>query len=195
VTRGAEDLPGLSLAEWAVLAVLCERDTHGWMLVRVLDQDGELGAVWTVRRALVYRSLEALEHRALITRAGSEASSRGPERTIFAPTRAGRAAVRRWLGEPVVHVRDLRSELLLKLVLGERAGADQRVMLERQRALLEEIEEPLAVRCAQTDGADRALLAFRLETTRAALRFVEGEIEHEGRPTGSEDGLRRGMAD
>jgi hypothetical protein len=71
VTRGAEDLPALSLAEWAVLAVLCERDTHGWMLVRVLDHDGELGAVWTVRRALVYRSLEALEHRALITRAGS----------------------------------------------------------------------------------------------------------------------------
>ena len=35
-------MQALSIAEWAVLALLCEGDAHGWMLVRVLAPDGEL---------------------------------------------------------------------------------------------------------------------------------------------------------
>ena len=44
-----------------MLALLCEGDAHGWLLVRALAADGEIGSVWTVRRALVYRSIDALE--------------------------------------------------------------------------------------------------------------------------------------
>ncbi len=187
--------PALSLAEWAVLALLCEGDAHGWLLVRTLAADGEIGSVWTVRRALVYRSICALEDRALIAAAGSEPSARGPERTIYSASRSGRAAARAWLEEPVEHVRDLRSALLLKLVLGRRAGVDQRRMLERQRELLGEIEESLAARGAQAAGTEGLLLRFRLETTRAAARFVESELKNEGRPTGGGGGLRSGMAE
>ena len=48
IAEGREDaaeppVQALSLAEWAVLALLCEGDAHGWMLVRVLAPDGELG--------------------------------------------------------------------------------------------------------------------------------------------------------
>jgi PadR family transcriptional regulator AphA len=185
----------LSLAEWAVLALLCEGDAHGWLLVRALAADGEIGSVWTVRRALVYRSIDALEGRGLIAAAGSEPSARGPERTIYSAARSGRAAVRAWLEEPVEHVRDLRSALLLKLVLGRRAGVDQRRMLERQRDVLGEIEESLAAKDALAAGTERLLLRFRLETTRAAARFVESELKHEGRPTGGGGGLRSGMAE
>jgi len=187
--------PALSLAEWAVLALLCEGDAHGWLLVRALAADGEIGSVWTVRRALVYRSIDALEGRGLIAAAGSEPSARGPERTIYSAARSGRAAVRAWLEEPVEHVRDLRSALLLKLVLGRRAGVDQRRMLERQRDVLGEIEESLAAKDARAAGTERLLLRFRLETTRAAARFVESELKHEGRPTGGGGGLRSGMAE
>jgi hypothetical protein len=49
-TPAEPPVQALSLAEWAVLALLCEGDAHGWMLVRVLAPDAELGAVWTVRR-------------------------------------------------------------------------------------------------------------------------------------------------
>lgn len=166
----------LSLAEWAVLALLREGDAHGWLLVRALAPDGEIGSVWTVRRALVYRSIDVLEGEGLIAATRSEASPRGPERSIYAPTRRGRAAVRRWLEEPVLHVRDLRSALLLKLVLGRRAGVDQRRMLEEQHRVLGEIEASLAAKRAEADGAEELLLGFRLETTRAAARFVEGQI-------------------
>jgi DNA-binding PadR family transcriptional regulator len=195
MTRNAEpDGQALSLAEWAALALLCEGDAHGWLLVRALAADGAIGSVWTVRRALVYRSIDALEGRGLIVAAGSEASPRGPERTVYAATTRGRRAVRAWLGEPVTHVRDLRSELLLKLVLGRRAGVEQRRMLARQKRVLGEIAESLSTKDAEAAVTEKLLLRFRLETTRAAARFVEGELENEGRPTGGGGGPRSGMA-
>jgi DNA-binding PadR family transcriptional regulator len=166
----------LSLADWAVLALVSEAPTHGWPLVRVLAADGEIGRVWTVRRAAVYRALDVLADRELIAATGSEASGRGPSRTIFGATRRGKTAVRRWLAEPVGHVRDLRSALVLKLVLGQRVRVDQHDMLERQRALLAAIESSFAPRLAAASGADHLLLEFRLETTRAASRFVDGQL-------------------
>jgi DNA-binding PadR family transcriptional regulator len=176
------DDASLSLAEWSVLALLCEGDAHGWLLVRALAPDGEIGSVWTVRRALVYRSIDVLEGDGLIAATRSEASPRGPERSIYSPTRRGRAAVRRWLEEPVLHVRDLRSALLLKLVLGSRAGVDQRRMLAEQHRVLGEIETSLAERCAEVDGAEELLVAFRLETTRAASRFVDALLNTKAAP-------------
>jgi DNA-binding PadR family transcriptional regulator len=166
----------LSLGEWAVLALVTEQPTHGWPLVRALAPDGELGQIWTVRRAAVYRALDVLAGRGLIAATGSEAGTRGPSRTVLSATRRGKRAARRWLAEPVDHVRDLRSALVLKLVLGRRAGVDQREMLERQRGLLAEIEASFAPRLAAATGTDHLLLEFRLEATRAAARFVDGRL-------------------
>jgi DNA-binding PadR family transcriptional regulator len=173
--------PPLSLAEWAVLALVSERPTHGWPLVRALAADGEIGQVWTVKRAAVYRALDVLAARGLIASAGNEASALGPSRTIFSATRRGKTAARRWLVEPVDHVRDLRSALLLKLVLGRRAGVDQRAMLARQQDLLTAIEASFAPRLAAATGTDHLLLQFRLETTRAAARFVDRRLTDTGR--------------
>ena len=165
--------PILSPGEWAVLALLCEQKSHGWPLVTALSPDGEIGRVWTVRRAVVYRSLDLLQARGLIEPAGDMPSARGPRRTVMRPTRRGRAAIRRWLDQPVLHVRDIRSLLILKLVFGERSRRDQRGMLARQLELLRGFEQTFAERLATATGSDRMLLRFRLETTRAAERFVE----------------------
>ena len=56
----------LSLGEWAVLARVREQPTHGWPIVRALAADGDIGGIWTVRRASVYRALETLTARGLI---------------------------------------------------------------------------------------------------------------------------------
>jgi DNA-binding PadR family transcriptional regulator len=85
--------------------------------------------VWTMGRPLVYRSLEILEQRGLIEAAGHEPGIRGPNRTILRITPAGRDALMLWLAEPVDHVRDVRSLLLLKLVFAERLDVDARPML------------------------------------------------------------------
>lgn len=168
------DQPDLSPGEWAVLALLCEQKAHGWPLVHMLAADGEIGRIWTVRRAVVYRSLDVLLERGLIEAVGVEPSARGPRRTVMRPTRHGRAAVGRWLVEPVGHVRDLRSLLILKLVFGRRAGVDQRGMLESQQVVLLQIEDGFMAGLAAASATDELLLRFRLETTRAAGRFVQG---------------------
>ena len=47
-------------------------------------------------------------------------------------TRRGRAALRRWLDTPVEHVRDVRTEFLVKLALLERSERPSRPLVERQ---------------------------------------------------------------
>ena len=128
----------LAPGEWAVLSLLCERPAHGWALARQLSPTGELGSIWSLTRPLVYRSLEILEDRELIVPAGSEPGARGPNRTIFRATPAGHAAVAQWLTEPVEHVREGRSLLLLKLVFAQRVCVDPRPMLIAQQETLEE---------------------------------------------------------
>jgi len=162
-----------------VLALLCERPAHGWAIASQLTPDGELGGVWTMGRPLVYRSLEILEDRNLIEAAGHEPGVRGPNRTILRPTPAGREALMQWLAEPVDHVRDVRSLLLLKLVFADRLAVDARPMLEAQHdanaASVASLEERMAV----SRGTERILLRFRLESTRAVLRFIEAMLTTE----------------
>ena len=164
----------LAPGEWAILALLCEGEAHGWALVRALAPDGEIGRVWSVKRALVYRGIETLTARRLVEAAGTADGLRGKSRTVLQATKAGRAAVADWLGEPVEHVRDTRSLLLLKLLFLSRAGRSARPLLRRQVRVLARIEAALERRAAAGDEPDRMLAAFRLESTRAVSRFVEG---------------------
>jgi PadR family transcriptional regulator AphA len=162
-----------------VLALLCERPAHGWAIASKLTPNGELGGVWTMGRPLVYRSLEILEARSLIEAAGYEPGVRGPNRTILRPTPAGREALMRWLDEPVDHVRDVRSLLLLKLVFADRLAVDARPMLEAQHDANAASVVSLEERMAASRGTERILLRFRLESTRAVLRFIEGMLSAE----------------
>src|ERR1700690_512072 len=112
----------LPLGAWAIVALLCEEDAHGWLLVRALAPGGEIGRVWSIRRAVVYRTIDQVVDAGLAERAGVEPGSGGSRRTLLRPTRSGRQAVTRWLAKPVDHVRDLRSKLLLKLLFIERSN-------------------------------------------------------------------------
>ena len=178
VTVDRELAPG----EWAVLALLCERPSHGWALAAQLTGAGELGSVWTMGRPLVYRSLEILEQRGLIEAAGHEPGVRGPNRTIFRLTPPGHHALAEWLNEPVDHVRDVRSLLLLKLVFAERLGFDPRPMLAAQHNTIAGGIRSLEAKALQSHGSEQILLRFRLESTRAVLRFIDGIVASEPAP-------------
>ena len=115
----------LGPGEWSVLALLADAPAHGWALAKQMSRAGEIGRVWSMGRPLVYRALELLEARGLIEAVGSEPGARGPNRALFKTTAYGHEELVRWLSEPVEHVRDIRSLLLLKLVLLERAGLDE----------------------------------------------------------------------
>ncbi len=160
-----------------MLALLCERPTHGWAIARQLSSNGQLGAIWSLTRPLVYRSLEILEERRLIVPSGSEPGARGPNRTIFRATPAGHEAIQEWLQEPVEHVREGRSLLLLKLVFAQRTCVDPRRMLHAQLETLEESISSLEERVRESSGTDAILLRFRLESSRAVERFIDGVLD------------------
>ena len=167
----------LAPGEWSVLALLAEQPGHGWALARQMAREGEIGRVWALGRPLVYRALELLEERGMIEAAGSERGVRGPNRTVFRATPMGSEALALWLKEPVEHVRDVRSLLLLKLIFAGRAGADPRPMLTAQHKAIAVAVKSLEARMGASAGSETILLRFRLESTRAVLRFVEGELE------------------
>ena len=90
-------------------------------------------------------------------------------RTILAPTKEGRAAVKRWLQEPVSHIRDVRGELLLKLVLSK----DPESLLEAQRARFAPMVEALATPGDARQTTADPVAVWRYESSRAVLRFID----------------------
>jgi len=156
-----------------VLGLLCERRTHGWDLVRALRPGGEVGDVWSCSRPLVYRAIDVLVEQGLVDRHGAEESAVGPSRTLLAPTTAGRRALGRWLGAPVAHLRDVRSELILKLLLAERLGRSTERLLERQRRVFAPLERSLARRLEASAGFERTLALWRHTNAEATLRFLD----------------------
>jgi PadR family transcriptional regulator AphA len=119
---------------------------------------------------LTYRCIDLLVSRGYVRAVGSEPGDAGPSRTILAATRTGRRQLRTWLTTPVAHLRDLRSELLLKLVLAENCSVDLTDMLERQRASIAELAAGHAI--PGEDGTDVVAL-WRFEASHAATRFLD----------------------
>jgi DNA-binding PadR family transcriptional regulator len=160
------------LAEWVCLAIVDEGPTHGWAVARLLAPDGDVGRVWSLSRALTYKALDRLLADGLIAESGV-ARGAGPARTMLASTPAGRRALRWWLRQPIDHLRDVRGELLCKLVLGERRGMDTVPLLDAQQAEFAPNIDSLARR-AQAPDAD-VVDRWRAASSQAVRRFLEAE--------------------
>jgi DNA-binding PadR family transcriptional regulator len=168
--------PALSLTEWLVLGLAGEGPTHGFAIARLLGQQGELSQVWRVPKPVIYRGLARLEQLGLVLTVGEQTTSLGPARSVVEATPDGRQASAAWLGTPVRHIRDVRSELMVKLVLLDRSGADPRALLTAQREQLAPIADALAERLGSAAGFDRTLALWRYETVSAALRFLDAAL-------------------
>lgn len=167
-------LPELSLSDWAVLGIVAEQPKHGWPVVRELARDGAIGRIWTVSRPLVYRSLSTLLAAGWIEECGDSAGERGPQRTVVRATRRGRVVLRRWLDEPVDHVREVRSELLVKLALRARAGRPSEGLIEAQLERLEPVFAAVT-RPPPGDGFETVLATWRREQALAVRRFLRSQ--------------------
>ncbi len=156
-----------TLTEWVVLGLLAEGPAHGFALARVLAPGGEIGRVWAASRPLTYRALDQLAQDDLIAATGTE-SGRGPRRTLHEVTPAGRAALRGWLGAPVPRFRDVRAELLVKLVLLERSGRASTALLAAQRRAF----APLLANVRSTPATD-PVSRWRRAQAEAIAEFLE----------------------
>jgi PadR family transcriptional regulator AphA len=161
----------MGLPEWAVLSVISQHPTHGFAVAQLTTPDGELGRVWQIPRPVIYRSIGRLAEAGLIMPQGTE-PGQGPQRTIYAATSEGRAAVARWLQTPVAHIRDIRSHLLLKLALLHRRGADASALIRRQREVLAPIAAAIDAETAG-DAFEGTLLAWRRANAAAAIAFLD----------------------
>jgi len=162
----------MSLPEWLVLTLLSQQPAHGFAVAQLTAHGGDLGRVWQVPKAVVYRAIGRLLDAELISAEGTEPGL-GPQRTVYTATGNGRDAAARWLHAPVEHIRQIRSELLLKLALLDRAGADPADLIRRQRAALEPIARAIETGRPDTEGFDATLLAWRRAGAAAALDFLD----------------------
>jgi DNA-binding PadR family transcriptional regulator len=89
--------PGLSLAEWLVLCLVSEEATHCFAIAGLLAEDGSLGRVWHVQKAVVYRAAQRLEQLGLIMASEKQPSAVGPARALLHATPEGHEAAAGWL--------------------------------------------------------------------------------------------------
>ena len=169
MSRASRSASELLLGEWACLGVIAEKPSHGFAVATRLAPTGDLGRIWSLSRPLTYRAIDQLIGRGYIETRGEEPGIAGGQRTVLRITRAGRAALQAWLTLPVPHLRDLRSELLLKLEIGQHVGAQQTAMLKEQRRIVDGIIRGLE----KTSYDDDIVTAWRIESAEAARRFLD----------------------
>ena len=159
--KDAEVRRPLSLADQVCLAIVGESPTHGWAIVKLLQPDGELGRIWSLSRALTYRSLDRLAEAGLLSR------DTGGRRCQLTLTPLGVRERERWLDTPVAHLRELRTEFLIKLELRHRGGLPVAAFARRQHRLLAEAIEALTAHIPH-----ETTQLWRYESARAADRFL-----------------------
>ena len=160
-----------SLAESVCLALVVSGVTYGGAVAELLAPGAELGHIWTLSKPLTYRAIDALVARELLDRTGT-APGRGGDRRLLEPTRRGRSDTRRWLAEPVGHLRDVRTELLIKFRILERMGESLVPLALAQRALF----EPMIAAITQ-DATDDVVSRWRRQHAQAVAEFLDEVIE------------------
>ena len=114
-----------------------------------------------------------LERLGLVQLAGEQRTSQGPARSLVKATPAGQTAARKWLRTPVMHGRDVRSGLMIKLALLDRAGDDPMQLLREQRAKFASLAAALANGVHATTGIEHALALWRHQAMSATMQFLD----------------------
>ena len=154
------------LARDVVLALIVEQPRHGWAIQEELTPNGSIGRAWTLSRQLVYRAIDTLETDGLVKRAKPKDGG-GGDKVVISPTAKGKSHAQKWLDEPVAHLRDARTELVLKMMLRERAGLPSKNYLARQQ----ETFAPL-IRAIESSPAKTPVDMWRHESASAVKRYL-----------------------
>jgi DNA-binding PadR family transcriptional regulator len=172
---------------YVLLGLLTGGPRHGYELKQA--HDNALPRAKPLAFGQVYASLGRLERDGLVEKAGSEQAG-GPERTTFAVTERGRAALATWLAEVEPAAPYVTSTLLAKVVValltaGEAEARDYLIRqrnahTERMRELTRTKSDP-ATSVGDVIAADFALVHLDadlrwLETTMARVAESHQEV-------------------
>ena len=131
-----------------------------------------VGYFWTLHQAQLYSEPRRLAAAGYVTERRERS---GRRRRTYAITRAGSAALERWVAEPTDDFTELRDPALLRLFMGAPSGPLARVQADVHRRRLEQYEQLAAGEMAA--GARRALDAG-LRHEREWVGFWEELAEH-----------------
>jgi PadR family transcriptional regulator AphA len=154
------------LARNVVLALVVHTPRHGWAIHEQLAPTGDIGHAWTLSRQLVYRAIDTLVEDGLVKRATPKDGG-GGDKVIISPTAAGKRLAMQWLDSPVTHLRDVRTELVLKVMLREKLGLPLASFLSLQH----EIFDPL-IAVINKDASGSPVNLWRKESANAVKRYL-----------------------
>jgi DNA-binding PadR family transcriptional regulator len=154
------------LARNVVLALVVHTPRHGWAIHEQLSPTGDIGHAWTLSRQLVYRAIDTLVEDGLVKRAVPKDGG-GGDKVIISPTAAGKRLTKEWLDSPVTHLRDVRTELVLKVMLREKLELPLAPFLSLQDAIF----DPL-ITAINKDASDSPVNLWRKESANAVKRYL-----------------------
>jgi PadR family transcriptional regulator AphA len=154
------------LARNVVLALVVQMPRHGWAIHEQLSPTGEVGRAWTLSRQLVYRAIDTLVEDGLVKRAMPKDGG-GGDKVIISPTAAGKRLALHWLDSPVTHLRDVRTELVLKVMLREKMDLPLAPFLASQH----EVFDPL-IAAVNKESSVSPVNLWRKESANAVKRYL-----------------------
>jgi DNA-binding PadR family transcriptional regulator len=154
------------LARDVVLALIVDQPRHGWAIQEELAPHGPIGRAWTLSRQLVYRAIDTLESDGLVKRAKPKDGG-GGDKVVISPTAKGKSHAQKWLDEPVAHLRDVRTELVVKMMLRDRAELSSKTFLARQQQTF----APL-IQAIELSPATTPVDMWRRESASAIKRYL-----------------------
>ncbi len=166
----------LSLIEATCLALIGQGSTHGYDIAKRFHPEGDIGEVFTQTNPVVYRALKSLEAAQLV-KSTDALGVRKQLKFALSVTEEGERIFGNWLNAPAIHIRDLRTEFLVKLHLRELAGLKQRKFIALQRDALENVLSHLLANPSRS-----AVAIWRREQARAVARFLD-ELAGEETPS------------
>jgi DNA-binding PadR family transcriptional regulator len=158
----------LSASEYAVLGLVRQKPAYGYELQRHLAGGRGLARVCPVEPAMVYAILKSLSGFELID--GEWDRSVYPPRAVYAATAEGDAAFQRWLRSPVVRMREIRHDFMVKLyfaMLEDRQAA--RDLVSGQIEACSAYEHDIQYQLAGTEQGSFDAMALRSKITAARL--------------------------
>jgi DNA-binding PadR family transcriptional regulator len=118
------------LVAHGLLGLLEDRPKHGYELRKSFDE--RLAGGRPLRSGQVYSTLGRLERDGRVDEVGGERGP-GPERRLYAITKAGVAELERWLAAPEPPETYLQSTLYAKVVVALSSGRSAQAVLDAQR--------------------------------------------------------------
>lgn len=172
----------LSVGEYAILGLLRERPMHGYEIARRFAADLDLGLVLPLDMSNVYALLKDLHEQGLID-GHRETVGLRPPRTVYQLTPEAEAQLLHWLEEPVARMREVRSDLLVKLYFCRAIGdACTARLLDAQIAAGNEYRDRVERLAAEAEPGsfERLVRDSKTGAARATVDWLRRERERLG---------------